>query len=57
MKSDRPRQIPGLKIKYVRGADPEIHLMDENRNVRETLGIGKWNTDTIESFLLEHLKT
>ena len=43
-------------MKYVRGADPEIHLMDDNRNVVETLGIEKWNTDSLEGFLHERLK-
>lgn len=56
VKSDRPNQFPGLEIKYVRGADPEIHLLDENRNVVETLGIEKWNTDSLEGFLQERLK-
>lgn len=56
VKSERPNQFPGLEIKYVRGADPEIHLMDENREVRETLGIEKWNTDSVEQFFHERLK-
>jgi len=56
VKSDRPQQFPGLEIKYVRGADPEIRLLDENRNVAETLGIEKWNTDSVEQFFSERLK-
>lgn len=56
MKSDRPSQYPGLNVKYVRGADPIIKLMDENKQVVETLSIEKWNTDSVEEFLNEHLK-
>ena len=56
MKSDKPQQFPGLEIKYTRGADPEIYLMDENRDVRETLGIEKWNTDSVEQFFHERLQ-
>lgn len=57
VKSDRPQQFPGLEIKYVRGADPEIYLLDENRDVKETLGIEKWNTDSMEQFFRERLQT
>ena len=56
VKSDRPAQYPGLQVKYVRGADPIIKLMDENKQVVETLSIEKWNTDSVEEFLGEHLK-
>lgn len=56
VKSDRPNQFPGLSIKYTRGADPVIKLLDENRNVVETLGIDKWNTDSVEEFFQEHLQ-
>lgn len=43
-------------MKNVRGADPVIRLLDENRAVREELGIDKWTTDTVEQFLNERLK-
>ena len=56
VKSERPNQFPGLEVKYIRGADPEIHLLDDNKNVVETLGIEKWNTDSLEGFLHERLK-
>ncbi|KAH9508775.1 hypothetical protein Btru_050023 [Bulinus truncatus] len=56
VKSDRPNQFPGLTVRYVRGADPIIKLLDENHNVVETLGIDKWNTDSVEEFFLEHLQ-
>jgi hypothetical protein len=49
-KSDRPKQFPGLTVRYVRGADPIIKLLDESKNVVETLGIDKWNTDSVEAF-------
>jgi len=56
VKSDRPNAFPGLSVQYVRGADPVIKLMNENRDVVETLSIEKWNTDSIHEFMREHLK-
>lgn len=56
VKSDKPNQFPGLTVKYMRGADPEIRLMDENRDVQDTLGVEKWNTDSLEQFFHERLK-
>jgi hypothetical protein len=56
VKSDRPKQFPNLEIKYVRGSDPYIHLLNDQRAVVETLSIEKWNTDSVEEFLNEHLK-
>merc|ERR1712059_21363 len=51
IKSERPARYPGLTIKYVRGADPVIKLMDEDDSVAEELAIDKWNTDSVEEFL------
>jgi len=51
IKSERPSRYPGLTIKYVRGADPIIKLLDEDEEVAETLAIDKWNTDSVEEFL------
>ncbi|KFB48423.1 selenoprotein [Anopheles sinensis] len=50
IKSDRPAKFPNLSIKYVRGLDPIVKLMDEGGNVKETLSINKWNTDTVQEF-------
>ena len=55
MKSDRPKQFPGLTVRYVRGADPAIRLLNEEHDVVETLGIEKWNTDSVEAFFQERL--
>lgn len=55
VKSDRPAAFPNLTIKYVRGADPIIKLMDEDGDVMETLAIDKWNTDSVEEFLNTYL--
>lgn len=57
MKSDRPAAFPNLSIKYVRGADPVIKLMDDEGEVMETLAIDKWNTDSVEEFLNTYLLT
>lgn len=51
IKSDRPKRYSGLTIKYVRGADPVIKLLDDDESVIETLAIDKWNTDSVEEFL------
>jgi len=56
IKSERPQQFPGLRVRYARGADPVIKLLDEDREVVETLGIDKWNTDSVEEFFREHLQ-
>jgi len=55
VKSGRLSAFPGLKIRYARGADPVIKLLDENREVQETLGVDKWNTDSVEEFFQMHL--
>jgi len=49
-------QFPGLTVKYIRGADPVLKLLDENKQVVETLSIEKWNTDSVEEFLSERLR-
>ncbi|XP_058838338.1 selenoprotein F [Topomyia yanbarensis] len=50
IKSDRPAKFPNLTIKYVRGLDPMVKLIDEFGSVKETLSITKWNTDTVQEF-------
>ncbi len=56
VKSDRPNQFPGLSVKYKKGADPVIKLLNDKREVLETLSIEKWNTDSVEEFLNERLR-
>lgn len=55
IKSDRPAKFPNLSIRYVRGLDPIIKLMDKEGNIVETLAIDKWNTDSVEEFLKTYL--
>ena len=55
IKSDKARGFPNLKVKYVRGADPIIKLLDADGAVQEELAIDKWNTDSVEEFLKMHL--
>lgn len=55
VRGPKPKQFPNLSIKYLRGADPIIKLMDDSGEVQEELSIKKWDTDTIEEFLFEHL--
>jgi hypothetical protein len=56
IKSDKPKKFPGLSIKYSRGTDPIIRLIDEAGEIQEVLAIDKWNTDTVEEFLKIHLQ-
>ncbi|MBN3274482.1 SEP15 protein, partial [Polyodon spathula] len=55
LKSDKPKMFKGLQIKYVRGSDPVLKLLDDNGNIAEELSILKWNTDSVEEFLSEKL--
>ena len=56
VKSERPAGFPGLEIKYKRGADPVIKLLNDGGELQESLAIDKWNTETIHEFLSEHLE-
>uniref|UniRef100_A0A9J8BH53 Selenoprotein F n=1 Tax=Cyprinus carpio carpio TaxID=630221 RepID=A0A9J8BH53_CYPCA len=55
-RSDKPKMFRGLQIKYVRGSDPVLKLLDDNGNIAEELSILKWNTDSVEEFLSEKLE-
>jgi len=56
VKGDYPNRFPGLEVRYVRGSDPFIKLMNDQRHVMETLSIDKWDTDTILEFLSERME-
>uniref|UniRef100_A0A452T1Z6 Selenoprotein F n=1 Tax=Ursus maritimus TaxID=29073 RepID=A0A452T1Z6_URSMA len=56
VRSDKPKLFRGLQIKYVRGSDPVLKLLDDNGNIAEELSILKWNTDSVEEFLSEKLE-
>jgi len=56
VRGDRSKSFPGLSVKYVRGADPVIKLLDSDGNSQEELSIQKWDTDTVIEFLTEHLE-
>ncbi|MEE6494576.1 hypothetical protein FKM82_001795 [Ascaphus truei] len=55
VRSEKPKLFKGLQIKYVRGSDPVLKLLDDNGNISEELSILKWNTDSVEEFLSEKL--
>jgi len=55
VQGSRPAAFPNLEVKYVRGADPELLLMDGSGEVKERLAIDKWNTDSVEEFLETYL--
>lgn len=55
LKSDKPNQFTNLKVKYVKGADPVLKFFDAQNNIEEVMSIEKWNTDTVEEFLQQHL--
>jgi len=56
VKGDYPLRFPGLEVRYMRGSDPFIKLLNDQRVVVETLSIDKWDTDTIVEFLTERLE-
>lgn len=55
VKSDRPKSFPRLTVKHVPGRHPTIVLKDADGEEIEEMSIRKWDTDTIEEFLREHL--
>lgn len=55
VKSDRPKAFPKLAVKHVAGQHPTIKLLDSRGTQVEEMSIKKWDTDTIEEFLREHL--
>jgi hypothetical protein len=56
-KSELPNKYPGLTIRYVRGAEPIVKLLDTSGDAAETLSIDKWDTDTITEFFNLRLAT
>ncbi|XP_076546505.1 selenoprotein F [Osmia lignaria lignaria] len=55
IKSNRPSKYKNLQIKYVRGLDPIIKLLDADNKVEDILDIHKWDTDSVDEFLATHL--
>ena len=49
--SGKADSFPTLTIRYLRGADPVLKLLDEDGEVEEEMAIEKWNTDSVEEFL------
>ncbi len=37
VKGDRPDSFPGLEVRYKKGANPTLKLLDETRTVQDTL--------------------
>ncbi|KAI1289867.1 Selenoprotein F [Halotydeus destructor] len=54
-RSDKPSLFPNLAIKYVRGAEPVIKLFGDSDDDSEEMSVQKWDDNTIEDFLKEHL--
>lgn len=50
IKSDRPNKYPNLTIKYVRGLDPLIKLMDSNGNVQEVMNMNILNIIILSNY-------
>ena len=48
-------RFPTLTVKYKRGAEPVLKLINESNEVEDTLAIDRWDTDTVEDFLVEKL--
>ncbi|CAF0933871.1 unnamed protein product [Adineta steineri] len=52
---DRPARFPSFSVQYVRGADPILNLFNDRDEQVESMGIEKWDTDTLTAFLEENL--
>ncbi len=55
VRGDRPRRFPTFSFKHIPGAEPILHLYNENDEKVHSLGIEKWDTDTLTAFLEENL--
>ncbi|KAH7641229.1 salivary selenoprotein precursor-like protein [Dermatophagoides farinae] len=55
IRGDKSKKYSNLKIKFVRGILPILKLLNEHHDVVDELNIQKWDTDTIEEFLDQHL--
>jgi len=55
IRSDRPSQFPSFSVQYARGVEPVLHLYNEQDEKVESMGIEKWDTDTLTAFLEENL--
>ena len=51
IKGGKADSFPTLTIRYLRGTDPVLKLLDEDGEVEEEMAIEKWNTDSVEEFL------
>lgn len=56
VKGNPSDRFPNLSVRYTRGSNPVLKLLDESRSVVQTLSIDKWNTDSVEEFLQQHLR-
>jgi len=56
VRGEQKDMFNNLNIQYERGADPQLLLHDESNNIKETLAIDKWDTDTVTAFLKEKLR-
>lgn len=52
IRGDMSKKFSNLKIKFVRGITPILKLLDEKHNVVDELNIQKWDTDTIQVYIL-----
>jgi len=55
IRGDKSKKFPNLSVKYTRGAEPVIKLLDAAGEEVDELNIQKWDTDTIDEFLTAHL--
>lgn len=55
VKGEERQRFQSLQVKYVRGSNPVIKLLDSKKEIVEEVSVEKWNTDSIVEFLSEHL--
>lgn len=56
VRGDRARRFPSFSFKHIPGAEPVLHLYNDRDEEIRSLGIEKWDTDTITAFLEENLQ-
>lgn len=49
-------EFANLEVKYKRGANPVLHMQDAGGEVKDSLAIDSWDTDSIKEYLSAHLE-
>lgn len=56
VKGDMRHEFANLEIRNKRGANPVLHMQDAGGEVKDSLAIDSWNTDSLKEYLSAHLQ-